>query len=49
MEIKEYMKQLGNVRPNENQLRWFDMEMYAFIHFSPNTGGLFQGNNRNYG
>ena len=37
MEIKEYMKQLGNVRPNENQLRWFDMEMYAFIHFSPNT------------
>lgn len=37
MEIKEYLKQLGNVRPSENQLRWFDMEMYAFIHFSPNT------------
>ena len=23
--------------PNENQLRWQDMEMYAFIHFSMNT------------
>ena len=23
--------------PNENQLRWQDMEMYAFIHYSLNT------------
>ncbi len=23
--------------PNENQLRWHDMEMYAFIHYSLNT------------
>jgi alpha-L-fucosidase len=23
--------------PNENQLRWQDMEMYAFIHYSMNT------------
>lgn len=37
MEIKEYRKMLGNIRPSERQQRWFDMEMYAFIHFSPNT------------
>ena len=23
--------------PNANQLRWQDMEMYAFIHYSLNT------------
>ncbi len=23
--------------PSENQLKWQDMEMYAFIHFSLNT------------
>ena len=23
--------------PTENQLRWQDMEMYAFIHYSLNT------------
>ena len=23
--------------PSENQLRWQDMEMYAFIHYSLNT------------
>ena len=23
--------------PNENQLRWQQMEMYAFIHYSLNT------------
>ena len=23
--------------PTENQLRWQDMEMYAFIHYSMNT------------
>ncbi len=24
-------------RPTENQLRWQEMEMYAFIHYSLNT------------
>ncbi len=23
--------------PNENQLRWHEMEFYAFIHFAINT------------
>ena len=29
MNIREYQRLLGNVKPTENQLRWFDMEMYA--------------------
>ena len=30
------LKPCGPV-PTENQLRWQDMEMYAFIHYSLNT------------
>lgn len=33
----EYIKQAARVVPNENQLRWFEMEQYAFIHFGVNT------------
>lgn len=33
----EYIKQAVRVVPNENQLRWFEMEQYAFIHFGVNT------------
>ena len=33
----EYIKQAARVVPNENQLRWLEMEQYAFIHFGVNT------------
>lgn len=33
----DYLKQAAQVVPNENQLRWFQMEQYAFIHFGVNT------------
>ena len=33
---KENIASCGPV-PTENQLRWQDMEMYAFIHYSLNT------------
>ena len=32
----EALAQVGPL-PNANQLRWQDMEMYAFIHYSLNT------------
>ena len=34
--LKAQMEPCGPV-PTENQLRWQDMEMYAFIHYSLNT------------
>ena len=33
----DYLRQATRVVPNENQLRWFEMEQYAFIHFGVNT------------
>lgn len=33
----EFIKEAARVVPNENQLRWFEMEQYAFIHFGVNT------------
>ena len=32
-----FLKEAAQVRPTQKQLDWFDMEMYAFVHFSPNT------------
>lgn len=32
-----FLKQAAHVRPSQKQLDWYAMEMYAFIHFSPNT------------
>lgn len=37
MDEKTYIKATANVLPNENQLRWFEMEQYAFVHFGVNT------------
>ena len=33
----EFVKEAAKVVPSENQLRWFEMEQYAFIHFGVNT------------
>ncbi len=33
----QFLKEAAHVRPSQKQLNWFSMEMYAFIHFSPNT------------
>ena len=31
------MKQAASVVPSQRQIEWFDLEFYAFVHFSPNT------------
>ena len=35
--VKEFLKSAAGVKPSERQLKWFDTEFYAFVHFSPNT------------
>lgn len=35
--MKKFIKEAANVKPSERQRNWFDMEFYAFVHFSPNT------------
>lgn len=32
-----FLQEAAKVRPSRRQLDWFDMEMYAFIHFGVNT------------
>ena len=36
-EFENFLHEVSSVRPSERQLSWFDMEMYAFIHFGINT------------
>ena len=36
-ELREFLKTAANLKPTERQLKWYDREFYAFVHFSPNT------------
>ena len=36
-DFNTFLKEAAHVRPSAAQLRWMDMEFYAFVHFSPNT------------
>ena len=36
-DMKNFMKEAARVIPSARQLRWFDMDSYAFIHFGMNT------------
>ena len=33
----DFLREAAQVKPSRNQLNWFDMEFYAFVHFGPNT------------
>lgn len=35
--VKQFLKEAAHVIPSERQIRWFNREFYAFVHFSPNT------------
>lgn len=35
--MDNFIKQAAHVVPSKDQLSWFDMEFYAFMHFGPNT------------
>ncbi len=37
MEFKQFLKEAASVRPSPRQAAWFDMEFYAFVHFTVNT------------
>lgn len=37
MEYRDFVKSAAHVVPSERQMRWFDMEFYAFVHFTVNT------------
>ncbi|MCR4906810.1 MAG: alpha-L-fucosidase [Clostridiales bacterium] len=37
MELKEFLSAAAHVKPSERQLRWYDTEFYAFVHFTVNT------------
>ena len=36
-DIRAFMAEAARVKPSSRQLKWFDTEFYAFVHFSPNT------------
>lgn len=35
--MKNFLSEAANVKPSERQKKWFDVNMYAFIHFGVNT------------
>lgn len=37
MEYKDFIKSAANVVPSERQLAWYEMQFYAFVHFTVNT------------
>lgn len=37
MEYRDFLRQAAHVVPSQRQLRWYDMEFYAFVHFTVNT------------
>lgn len=37
LQTSEWIKSAAQVSPSERQLRWQEMEFYAFIHFTVNT------------
>lgn len=37
MEYRDFLQNAAHVVPSPRQLRWYDMEFYAFVHFTVNT------------
>ncbi len=37
MDYKAFLKSAANVVPSRRQLDWYDMQFYAFVHFTVNT------------
>lgn len=33
----KFLKEAAQVKPSKKQVDWFNMEMYAFVHYGPNT------------
>ena len=36
-DVKGFLRQAAHVTPSPRQLKWYEREFYAFVHFSPNT------------
>ena len=36
-DVKDFLRQAAHVTPSPRQLKWYEREFYAFVHFSPNT------------
>lgn len=36
-EMRKFLVEAAHVTPSDRQMKWYDREFYAFVHFSPNT------------